>query len=135
MRARILNLKGNVHRLPVHRLLWLLLTFSLPMVTLGNTGPTRLPAPHVEVRLKAEIEALASGFEQAFARLPAGPRFIQVHFPGEAQPRFLDGSVRNVEAVEGVVVITMEKGLFFVVSARAITAITNRSPEGGVGTG
>lgn len=82
--------------------------------------------PTVTVEFDNEVQALAKGFEQAFQALPIGARYVEI-VTAEGS-RFLQGSAESVQALEGVVLIKMEKGLVYAISAKNIIAITNEKP-------
>ena len=93
----------------------------------GVVNPT-VVRPSVAVEFENEILSLAKGYEMAFRKLPSGGKYIEV--TTSTGPRFLEGSVRSVEALEGVLLIQMVDGLVHVIGARDVIQITNRKPSG-----
>jgi len=96
--------------------------------TLLSQTASHSPAarPSVTVEFENEVQALAKGFEEAFRVLPSGGKYIEISTV--SGPVYLNGSVRSVKAMEGVLLIVMEQGLIYAISARDIIKITNDKP-------
>lgn len=52
--------------------------------------------PSITVEFENELVTLAKGYEEAFKKLPAGPKFAVVKTPDG--PVYLDDSIRELEA-------------------------------------
>jgi hypothetical protein len=87
-------------------------------------GSTGMPInPDIELKLDNEVQALGKGFVRAFRKMPTGPKFIEVLTPSGRKT--LDGSIRTMEALDGVLLITMDKGPVYAISARNVVALSN----------
>ena len=86
-----------------------------------------LSRPDFQVELESEAVKLAEGFAKAFAKMPAGPKYIKI--TGKGEGKYLEGSVQELEAFEGVLLVRMERGPVFVIDAERLIWITNRKPE------
>jgi len=83
--------------------------------------------PSVTVEFDNELVTLAKGYEEAFRKLPAGPKFAVVK--SDEGPVSLMDSIRDVEAVGGVVIIRMQKGVVYALNAGDIIKLTNENPN------
>ena len=100
--------------------------FSATTIFCQATTGQSVMRPSVSVEFENEILSLAKGYEKAFNQFPAGGKYIQISTA--SGPRFLDGSVRSIEAHEGVLMIRMERGPIYVINARDIIKLTNEKP-------
>ncbi|HTJ77636.1 MAG TPA: hypothetical protein VL357_01445 [Rariglobus sp.] len=82
--------------------------------------------PQITVQVEGEIVSLARGYAAAFAQLPSGARYIIVK--GKDGPVYL-GSVHSVKALDGVLLIETDSGLFRAISANTIVSVTNEKPK------
>lgn len=100
--------------------------FSISLLTLNLNGQELVPG-RIELKLDNELQSLAKGYAAAFDTLPAGPKYVVVGT--KAEPEYLEGSVRDVVAVEAVVVISFERGPVIIMPASDIQKITNVRPQ------
>ena len=103
---------------------WVLVTLSIP--AWGQSGPDT-GRPSITVEFDNELVTLAKGFEEAFRKLPAGPKFAVVKTP--EGPVFLKDSIRTLEAAGGVVILRMQKGVVHAVNTGDVVRITNENPN------
>ena len=82
--------------------------------------------PDINVEFASEISEIARGYEEAFKKLPTGPRYVLTQDGDEIQ--YFEGSIRSIEAFGGVLLITSESGPSYVISARKVFSITNKKP-------
>lgn len=83
-------------------------------------------APTVNVAVRAEGEALAKGFEEAFNSLPTAPVFIT--YAREDKGFVTLAGIRSVRALGAVLLIRTDRGPSLVVPARSIVIITDERP-------
>ena len=82
--------------------------------------------PQITVQVEGEIVSLARGYATAFNLLPSGAKYIIVN--GKDGPVYL-GSVHFVKALDGVLLIETDSGLFRAISANTVVSITNEKPK------
>ena len=78
----------------------------------------------VNVRIDSEGQALAKGYARAFDRLPAGAKYVVIKT--EDGPRYIDGSVQSLEALEAVLLIQIVNGPIHIINAHDIAKVTNQ---------
>ncbi len=83
--------------------------------------------PSITVEFDNELVTLAKGFEEAFKKLPAGPKFAIIKTP--EGPVFMKDSIRELEAAGGVVILRMQKGVVHALNAGDVVRITNENPN------
>lgn len=83
--------------------------------------------PSITVEFDNELVTLAKGYEEAFKKLPAGPKFAVIKTP--EGPVSLKDSIRQVEAAGGVVILRMQKGVVHAMNPGDIVRITNENPN------
>ncbi len=105
-------------------LVWALVGVSMPVFAQNYSEGGR---PSITVEFDNELVTLARGYEAAFRKLPAGPRFAVVKTP--EGPVSLEDSIREVEAIGGVVILRMQKGVVHAMSASDIVKLTNENPR------
>ncbi len=103
---------------------WILGLLAIP--AWGQSGPD-MGRPNISVEFDNELVTLAKGYEEAFKRLPAGPKFAIVKTP--EGPVYLDDSIRELEAAGGVVILRMQKGVVHAMNAGDVVRITNENPN------
>ncbi|MFO7726527.1 MAG: hypothetical protein R6V45_13390 [Oceanipulchritudo sp.] len=106
----------------------LVLLSLLPGLELSASSVVRTVSPDVRLEVESEVRTMARGFETAFGRLPSGGKYVEIIT--DSGQEYLDGSVKSVEAMNGVLLITTERGFVYVINARRIAAITNEPPPG-----
>jgi len=84
-------------------------------------------SPEMRLEIEGEAKTLAKGFEAAFQRLPAGAKYVEI-LTASGQ-KYLEGSVKSVEAMDGVLLIATERGFVYAINARKVAAITNAGPN------
>jgi len=115
----------DVARMKTARILTILLSLSGGL-TAPLSAQTRAQPSDVVVELTPEATALAQGFAQAFEALPHGAKYIEVSTPEGG--KFLEGSIRSVQAFEGVLLIQSERGFLYAVNAERILSLTTLKP-------
>ena len=103
---------------------WALVILAIP--AWGQSG-SDTGRPSITVDFDNELVTLAKGFEEAFKKLPAGPKFAVVKTP--EGPVYLKDSIRALEAAGGVVILRMQKGVVHAVNAGDLIRITNENPN------
>lgn len=98
----------------------LLLASLAPML---NAAPE---APTVNVAVRAEGEALAKGYEDAFNTFQSVPTYIT--YAREDKGFVTLAGIRSVRALGAVLVIRTDRGPSLVVPARSIVVITDERP-------
>jgi hypothetical protein len=83
--------------------------------------------PAVNVSVRAEGEALADGFEAAFAAMTNAPVFIT--YTREDKGFATLAGIRSVRAVGSVLIIRTDRGPTIALPARSIVAITDERPS------
>lgn len=106
---------------------------SLALCVLGvlASAPTVSAAPDaptVNVSVRAEGEALAKGFEDAFNALQNAPVFIT--YAREDKGFVTLAGIRSLRAFGAVLVIRTDRGPSLVIPARSIVVITDERPVG-----
>ena len=102
---------------------------ALVAFALVSTVPASFAAsdsPDVNVNIRAEGEALAKGFEEAFSALPNAPVFIT--YSRDDKGFATIAGIRSVRAVGAVLIIKTDRGPTIALPARAIVAITDERP-------
>lgn len=102
-----------------------ILTSSVPLAFAQNQSDGGRPS--ITVEFENELVTLARGYEAAFRKLPAGPKFAVIKT--EEGPVYLDDSIRELEAIGGVVILRMQKGVVHAMSASDIVKLTNENPN------
>ena len=98
----------------------LLFVVAAPLVSAAPEAPT------VNVAVRAEGEALAKGFEEAFNALPTAPVFIT--YAREDKGFVTLAGIRSVRALGATLLIRTDRGPSLVVPARSIVIITDERP-------
>ena len=105
-------------------------TAALVAFAFVSVSPSAFAAPDpipVNVAVPSEAEALAKGFENAFAAIPNSPVFITY---ARADKGFATLSgIRSVKAEGGVLLIRTDRGPSLVLPARSIVVITDERPS------
>ena len=78
------------------------------------------------IEVENEGQSLAKGYALAFDKLPSGAKYVVIKT--EEGPQYLPGSVRDIEAIEAVLVIYIDNGPIHIISAYDIVKITNLKP-------
>lgn len=100
-----------------------LLAFALALLS----PPTRAgETPDVRVTVRADIEALARGYEEAFDALPNTPVFLT--YAREDKGFVTLSGIRSIRAMGGVLVIRTDRSSTLVLPARSIVIITDERP-------
>ena len=81
---------------------WVLVILTIQAWVQSSSDAGR---PSITVEIDNELVTLVKGFEEAFRKLPAGPRFAVFKTP--EGPAFLKDSIRSLEAVGGVGILRM----------------------------
>tara|TARA_B100001093_G_scaffold153009_1_gene145797 strand:+ start:1674 stop:1961 length:288 start_codon:yes stop_codon:yes gene_type:complete len=84
------------------KVVWVLVILTIPARVQSGPDTGR---PSITVEFDNELVTLVKGFEEAFRKLPAGPRFAVFKTP--EGPAFLKDSIRSLEAVGGVGILRM----------------------------
>lgn len=82
--------------------------------------------PTVNLTVRPEAEALAKGFEDAFAAIPNSPVFIT--YAREDKGFVTLSGIRSVKSHGGVLVIRTDRGPTLVLPARSIVIMTDERP-------
>ena len=82
--------------------------------------------PSVTLNVRAEAEALAKGYEEAFSAIPNSPVFIT--YAREDKGFATLSGIRSVKAQGGVLVIRTDRGPTLVLPARSIVIMTDERP-------
>ncbi|MBC8009397.1 MAG: hypothetical protein H7067_04790 [Burkholderiales bacterium] len=104
-------------------------TAALVAFAFASVAPSAFAAPDsppVNVTVRADAEALARGFEDAFASIPNSPVFIT--YAREDKGFVTLSGIRSVKAHGGVLVIRTDRGPTLVLPARSIVIITDERP-------
>lgn len=96
--------------------LCLLTGFSTPLASFPAGGT-------FNIEVENEGQSLAKGYAQAFDKLPSGAKYVIIKT--EEGPQYLPGSVREVEAIEAVLIIYIDNGPVHIISAYDVVKITN----------
>jgi hypothetical protein len=83
-------------------------------------------APDVNVTVRAEGEALARGFEEAFRSFSTSPVFVT--YTREDKGFVTLAGIRSLRAVGAVVFVTLERGPSLALPARSIVVVTDERP-------
>ena len=81
---------------------WVLVILTIPAWVQSGLDTGR---PSITVEFDNGLVTLVKGFEEAFGKLPAGPKFVVFKTPDG--PVFLKDSIRALEAVGGVGILGM----------------------------
>ena len=103
---------------------WVLVILTIPAWLQSGPDTGR---PIITVEFDNELVTLAKGFEEAFRKLPAGPKFAVFKTP--EGPVFLKDTIRALEAVGGVGILRMRKGVIHAVNVGDVVRITNENPN------
>ena len=103
-------------------------TAALVALAFVSVAPLAFAAeqPSVTLNVRAEAEALAKGYEEAFESIPNSPVFIT--YAREDKGFATLSGIRSVRAQGGVLVIRTDRGPTLVLPARSIVIMTDERP-------
>ncbi len=108
----------------------LLRSAALVAFLLAPLAPVAMAAqrdtPSVNLSVRAEGEALAKGYEEAFKAIPNAPVFIT--YAREDKGFVTLAGIRTVRAVGSVLLIRTDRGPTLALPARAIVVMTDERP-------
>ncbi len=108
---------------PLLRFAALAAFFLAPLAPLAVAAPD---TPSVNLSVRAEGEALAKGYEEAFNAIPNAPVFIT--YAREDKGFVTLAGIRSVRAVGSVLVIRTDRGPTLALPARAVVVMTDERP-------
>lgn len=85
-----------------------------------------IQAPEVNVTVRAEGEALARGFEEAYRSFATAPIFLT--YAREDKGFVTLAGIRSLRAVGAVVLVTLDRGPSLALPARSIVVVTDERP-------
>lgn len=92
----------------------------------AGSSAAPVQAPDVNVTVRAEGEALARGFEEAFRSFSTSPVFVT--YTREDKGFVTLAGIRSLRAVGAVVFVTLERGPSLALPARSIVVVTDERP-------
>ncbi len=98
---------------------------AAPSSASGSSGAAISP-PEVNVTVRAEGEALARGFEEAFRSFSSAPVFVT--YAREDKGFVTLAGIRSLRAFGSVVFVTLERGPSLALPARSIVVVTDERP-------
>ena len=81
------------------------------------------PGGTFNIEIENEGQSLAKGYAKAFDKLPSGAKYAVIKT--EKGPQYLNGSVKDIEAIEAALIIYMDDGPICIINAQDIIKITN----------
>ena len=97
-----------------------LATVSLPAQIAPSTT-----LPKIEVQVDSELRILAQGFAAAFKQFSGGAVYLWVREPAAIASL---GSIRSIQALDGVLLVRTEAGPTHALSAADVLRLSNQKP-------